>query len=184
MNLVVTQEKMTSDFQTEVEKLAGTEIALCYQCGKCSAGCPICREMDYTPNQIMRMIQLGMRDEVLSSHAIWLCASCQTCTTRCPKEVEIAAVMDACRQLALKEDKASSEAHDIIAFHEAFLKMVRKYGRLFELRLVGEYKMKTLHLFQDATVAPIMFFKGKLRLWPHKIKGVKAVRRIFEKCSL
>jgi len=183
MKLVATQEDMRSNFRADVEKLAGTPIADCYQCGKCSAGCPICPEMYYTPSQIMRLIQLGLRDEALSSRTIWLCASCQTCTTRCPKEVDIAAVMDACRQLAIREGKTNPNESDITAFHQAFLRMIRKYGRLFEFRLVGEYKMNTLHFLQDASVAPIMFLKGKLKLFPEKIKGVKAVRRIFQKCG-
>jgi heterodisulfide reductase subunit C len=184
MKLATTQKDMESGFRAEVEKLAGTRIADCYQCGKCSAGCPICPEMRHTPSQIMRLIQLGLRDEALSSPTIWLCASCQTCTTRCPKEVDIAAVMDACRQMAVQEGRSSPNDSDITAFHHAFLRMIKKYGRLYEFRLVGEYKMNTLHFFQDATVAPIMFLKGKLKLLPDKIKGVKAVRKIFEKCRV
>ena len=192
MSLVVTQKEMTSGFQAEVEKHvshgaprdAGTRVSDCYQCGKCSAGCPVCPEMSYTPSQIMRLIQLGLEDEALSSRTIWVCASCQTCTTRCPKEVDIAGVMDACRQLAIREGKVSPEAYDILAFHKTFLRMIRKYGRLYEARLVGEYKMLTLHFMQDATVAPFMLLKGKLHLLPEKIKNVKALRRIFEKCDL
>lgn len=184
MTRVVRESNIVSGFRAEVERAAGTRITDCYQCGKCAAGCPMAAEMDYVPSRIMRMIQLGLRDEVLTSRTIWLCASCQTCTTRCPKEVDIAAVMDACREISLREGRASREAYDILAFHRAFLRMIRHYGRLYEFRLVGEYKMKTWHLFQDATVAPVMFFKGKLRLLPDKIEGVEAVRAIFEKCGL
>jgi hypothetical protein len=92
--------------------------------------------------------------------------------------------MDACRQMAMQEGKTNPNENDITAFHQTFLRMIKKYGRLFEFRLVGEYKMRTLHFLQDASVAPTMFFRGKLKLLPDKIRGVKAVRRIFEKCGM
>ena len=81
-------------FLTEVEALSGQKILECYQCGKCTAGCPTAFAMDYPPNQILRAIQLGMRDTVLSSKAIWLCASCETCGTRCPQDVDFPRIFE------------------------------------------------------------------------------------------
>ncbi len=73
-----------------IEEKAGVKITDCYQCGKCSAGCPVAFAMDKTPRQIIRLLQLGMLDEALKTHTIWLCATCQTCSTRCPRDVDLA----------------------------------------------------------------------------------------------
>jgi heterodisulfide reductase subunit C len=136
--------------------------------------------MDFLPHQVLRLLQLGKKDKVLGCRTIWLCASCQTCTTRCPKQVDLARVMDALRELALKEGRASQEK-DTVAFQKIFLDWVRRTGRQFEGGLVGEYKLRTGHFFQDLDAAPKMM--GKLRKIPHRIRGQKAVEKIFKKCQ-
>ena len=78
---------MNEDFIKSFQSTVGQNINLCYQCRKCSAGCPIVYEMDYTPTQIIQAIRLGMKDLVLKSKTIWLCTSCETCTTRCPQDI-------------------------------------------------------------------------------------------------
>lgn len=87
----------------EVQEKAGVKITDCYQCGKCSAGCPVAFAMDKTPRQIIRLLQLGMLDEALKSKTIWLCATCQMCSTRCPRDVDLATLMETLRQLAKKK---------------------------------------------------------------------------------
>ena len=167
-------------FQDLIAALAGEKIAACYQCGKCSAGCPSAYALDLLPHQVLRLIQLDKKDKVLGCHAIWLCASCQTCTTRCPKEVDLARVMDTLRELALQEGRATPE-RDTVIFQKIFLDWVRRTGRQFEGGLVGEYKLRTGHFFQDLDSAPKMM--GKLKLVPRRIKGQKAVAKIFKKCQ-
>lgn len=88
-------------FRRSVDELSGQRLYSCIQCGMCSSGCPMAEEMDLLPSCIMRLCQLGLEEEVLNCKTIWICASCFTCTTRCPKGIDIAAVMDALRQKAL-----------------------------------------------------------------------------------
>lgn len=180
MKWFISHETLKSDFLKAVEETSGEDINLCYQCGKCSAGCPICFEMDYTPNQVVRMVQLGMKDEVLSSSAIWLCASCLTCTTRCPREVDLAAMMDALRRLSIRENIVPKE-EGIATFNDAFLRNIRRYGRLFEIGLIGSFNIRSGHFLRNIMKAPAMLLKGKIALFPHRVKNMAAVKRIFKK---
>lgn len=156
----------------------------CYQCGKCTAGCPLAAEMDYPPSQIMRMLQIGtpqMDEAVLRSHTIWLCLSCETCFTRCPQEIDIPVMMDFLRGESMGRGLANPKAKDIISFHKSFLDSIRFTGRLFEVGLVADYKLRSRHFMQDLLLAPRMFFKGKLGLLPHGVKNRKSLARIFKK---
>ena len=94
-----------------VEAISGQDILACNQCGKCSAGCPVAGNMDMLPSQVIRLVQLGL-DEALEARAIWLCASCLTCITRCPKGVDLPRVMEALRQIHLRrgEERLIPEA--------------------------------------------------------------------------
>jgi heterodisulfide reductase subunit C len=93
------------EFKREISKIPGIEkIKLCFQCGTCTADCPIARFSEvYSPRKIMRMTQLGMKDRLLSSESLWLCAACFTCVDHCPQGVDIAGVVRALRNMAVKE---------------------------------------------------------------------------------
>jgi heterodisulfide reductase subunit C len=86
-----------------VEEISGQNIFDCYQCGNCSSGCPMVDYMDITPNQVMRFTQLGAADEVLRSKTIWICSTCLQCSSRCPKGIDVAAVMEAFRNINLRK---------------------------------------------------------------------------------
>ena len=102
MKVELSSEKVKSDFVKKVEELSGQNILSCYQCGKCSAGCPSSFAMDLLPSQIIRMVQLGLQDEIMNSKTIWLCASCLTCSVRCPRGVDIAGIFEALRLLVTR----------------------------------------------------------------------------------
>jgi len=92
-------------FKYEIAKMPGGEkLMRCFQCGTCTSDCPVARFSDtYRPRQIIRMAQLGLRERVLSSDTLWLCAACFTCTDRCPQDVEVASVIRVLRNLAAEK---------------------------------------------------------------------------------
>jgi heterodisulfide reductase subunit C len=102
MRTTLSRKKIQSSFVKKVEKLSGQNLMACYQCGKCSAGCPVVSRMDILPNQIIRFAQLGLKEDLLESEAIWTCASCMTCNVRCPKGINIAEVIEVLRQILLR----------------------------------------------------------------------------------
>lgn len=175
----IAENSLDAGMLEEVEQKAHTKTSSCFQCLKCSNGCPLSYEMDYLPAQIIRMVNLGMREEVLKCKTIWVCASCETCTTRCPNDIDIAHVMDTLRQMSLREGKAESE-ENLRRFHEAFLSAIKTWGRVHELQMIGTYKLKTLRFMEDADIGLEMFKRGKIKLVPEPIKGRKAVKKIFK----
>jgi len=106
MRVQISIDTVRGPFVTQVEEMSGQDLLACNQCGKCSAGCPVVAAMDVLPSQVIRMAQLGMEDEVLESKTIWICASCLTCVTRCPKGVDLPRLMEAMRQIALRRGVA------------------------------------------------------------------------------
>ena len=96
---------VNSDFVRRIIELSGVDPNECYQCGKCSAGCPITEEMDIIPSEIIRLIQLGQELDVLESKTIWMCASCFQCYTRCPKGIDFSRLAEALRYLAMGTEK-------------------------------------------------------------------------------
>ncbi|MGA2065641.1 MAG: 4Fe-4S dicluster domain-containing protein [Thermoguttaceae bacterium] len=170
------------DLLQEVQDRAGTPVGACFQCHKCTTGCPMGPEMDFLPSQIMRLVHLGAETEVLGSQAIWLCASCETCTARCPMGIDIAAVMDALRIMAIQRKVALSDTHGK-HFNRSFLGSVRRHGRVFEAGMMAAYKLRTLDLLADVGKVPGMLAKGKLALLPHRSGSAKEVRDIFRRAA-
>ena len=170
--------------------LEQTHLQNCYQCGKCTAGCPVASHMDIAPNQVLRLLQLGQTAAALGSRAIWNCVSCQTCSSRCPKEVDCAGVMDGLRETALAENCVAPAARQVVAFQQAFLDDIRRNGRLYELDLIARFKLGTLRqtgrlgiLFKDAGLAPQLQKRKKLHFTPERTRDVAVVDRIFARCA-
>ena len=171
-------EKRDDTFIKRVAELAGDEIHACYQCHKCSAGCPVAEFMDYLPAQIIRLCQFGCKDEIFKSKTIWLCASCETCTTRCPNKVDVAKTMDVLRQECLESEYKPVEGN-VYLFHRVFLDSIKSYGRIYEAGMIREYKLKSGKLFNDIKLGISMMKKGKIKLSPHKIKDVDDVKKMI-----
>ncbi len=87
----------------ELAEISGEKINDCYQCGKCTAACPVNPFMDILPHQVLRLLQLGQVEQVLQSKTIWVCATCFTCAGRCPRDVDLSVVMEALRAILLRQ---------------------------------------------------------------------------------
>lgn len=167
------------EFIDQVREESGQNSSLCYQCGNCTAGCPYTEYFDYPVSQVMRLLQTGQKEKLLTSHAIWLCATCETCTTRCPCEIDIAHIMDVLRIIARREGYVSEK--DIKLFYDSFLASLQRHGRVFEMGILMGYNIKSGHLFADAELGPKVMGKGKIHFLPPSIKGKKHIARIFDK---
>ncbi|MFH0845384.1 MAG: 4Fe-4S dicluster domain-containing protein [Pseudomonadota bacterium] len=165
------------------------KVSACYQCRRCTNGCPVTFAMDIYPDKIIRLVNLGQIERVLKSHTIWICSSCQTCTTRCPNDVDIAEVMDSLKEMAVQSGIRIPEPRSY-AFHEAFLRDIGKRGRVFESGMLQSYMIRSgdlLRKFRDGTIREDialgfkMFRKGRMPLLPHGIKGKKDVRDLIKR---
>jgi len=158
----------------------GINVRACYQCGRCSSGCPVTPFFDLLPMEVVRLSSMGVDEPILKSHAIWLCASCETCTTRCPNDIDIAHLMDFHRQRALAKGVKPAEPK-VAAFHKTYLNVIKRWGRIFEVELFVEYKTRTMDFFSDMGMGMKMFFGGKLHLTPKPSKDRKSIRGMFKK---
>ena len=167
-------------FVEQISDLSHQNVRRCYYCLRCSAGCPAAYAMEYTPAQLLRLVQLGQKDTVLHSSAIWLCIGCETCGTRCPNEIHAGAVIDALRHVAIAEGVTPAE-RTVFKLHEAFLDSIRMWGRLHELTMLMQYKLTSRDLLSDLDMGLDMFLSGKIHPLPKRIKGMDEIRALFRK---
>ncbi|HXP61544.1 MAG TPA: 4Fe-4S dicluster domain-containing protein [Dongiaceae bacterium] len=178
---MITIKKKTNrpGLKDAVERICGSAVGVCFQCKKCSSGCPVAKLAKSRPSEMMRQLHLGAGNELLESDLVWACASCETCSTRCPMGIDVAGVMDALRKLAL-ERGAPKPAGDVPRFNRAFLKTVEMFGRTYEIGMVAAYKFGTRTWMNDTEKFPTLLKKGKLALLPPLGGDRKTVRRIFK----
>lgn len=168
---------------TEASRLAAiiktygnTDISTCYQCRKCSSGCPVAYAMDYTPAQILHAARLGLKDLVLNSATIWLCATCETCVARCPQGVDLVKAMDALRTTCLIEGY-KPKVPEVANFYKHALNNIQVFGRLYELGLMGRLRLATREFTKDFSLGIGMFKRGKLKILPD-LGAMREMRRI------
>ncbi len=165
-------------FSQTVNRLSGQQIELCYHCHTCTAGCPVSADMEFGPDRMIRLVELGDVRRALSTPDIWLCATCETCSARCPNQIDVARVMDTLRHLALVRGVASP-ALRVTLFHRLYMDVVRLLGRSHEAVLLGAYKLLSLDLTSDLAAGLALVLRGKIPLVPWPIKGTDRVQRVF-----
>lgn len=161
---------------------SGVDLKDCYQCGKCSAGCPIAAEADMTPREVIRNLQLGQVDAVLESKMPWYCVECGVCLVRCPQSVDLPALNEAICRLAMRKKKVSMREGE--RFMNIFLDNVQRKGVSDEAMLAGRFNLETGHFFQDVLSAPKMMQRGLLSFAEkgHELEGSADVKRIVRAC--
>lgn len=181
MNEVLRLNRMCDpSFTARVEAESGQNLSTCYQCGNCTAGCPAGFAYDLQVNQIMRGVQLGLKNQVLQSRSIWMCLSCSTCSLRCPNNIDVAGVMETLRHMARREGVVAVPKMEKFWF--SFLDTVRTFGRTYEIGTMALFMMRSLRVFTDLDLAPTALAKSKLGILPHRLpNGSDQVARIFSR---
>ncbi len=183
---------ISSKLARQVRDRLDQNVYLCYQCGKCTSGCPVGEFFDWQPHQIMRAVQLGQEDIALESQTPWLCASCQTCTTRCPQGLDIAAIMENLTQIAVERGIAP-KVPEVRLFSQAFLREVSIWGRAYEPGLIAEFNLRSGKLLNNMDLGVRMIRKGKIKYLPSlgrpprkasRIDGAENAVAYYPGCSL
>lgn len=173
---------MYKEFATEIMSYPGGEkIMACMQCGTCTGSCPSSHAMQYTPRKLIALIRANQRETVLNSLDIWKCASCYSCTARCPRGIKFTDIMYILKNLAWQEQK-TGQNKDISTFYSAFQDLIEKNGRMNESQLVMKYSMKTnpFKMFEFAPLGFKLLSKGRVAVQSAAIKNSNQVRQILK----
>ena len=176
MNVVLSKDslKFTQDLQT----LTGENVMLCYQCKKCTLGCPSAYAMKMKPHELMRAIQLGLEEEIYWSGTLWICLSCETCNTRCPQDINILRLIDGFREMS-KNVNYYNPQPSVPTLHRIFMALVERFGKIYELGLALAINLAMLTPFKDIDMAYPMLSRGKLKLFPHRSRGAKELQQVM-----
>ena len=180
------RERLTNSatsFLAEVSSIQGGDgFGGCIQCGTCSGSCPNANEMQYTPRKIIAMVRAGMQKEVLSSDAMWYCASCYLCTERCPRGVKVTDLMYALKQLAFRKGFRYGPGGEPIMYR-TFVDLINQSGRVYEVGLTGRFYMlsRPLAILKMAPIGLKLFFLGRMPLRPHAINDKEQLVAIINK---
>lgn len=173
--------KIDRSFGKEVQERSGQDIKVCYQCLKCSVGCPVSSYMKFKANRLIRMIQYGEREKVLKDSSIWLCVSCMTCGARCPNEIDMSSVMDTLREMSIEGGYAHEADRRVVILHEEFVRSIKMWGRLHEITFFMPYMIRSLDLFSNMGSALALMPRGKFPLIPKQIEGIEDIRQLFHR---
>ena len=158
----------------------GDSIDKCIQCGTCSGSCPTSSVMEYGPREIIAALRADMLDRVLKSNTVWLCASCYSCSVRCPAKIPFTDIMYELKRLGVKHGIYPKNCTNA-KMSKAFISVVNKYGRNSEMQLIAKYYLSTnpFKILGQLGMALKMFSKGRLDMFTHTIKGIKGMQKMI-----
>ncbi len=176
-NEAIIPESRDPAFREQVLKThVGEKILTCMQCGICAGSCPVSHEMDHTPRQLVRMVQLGLKNEVLSSNTIWICTTCFSCSVRCPRGIHPTELMEILRPIAIAEGIKNRNSE----FDNVFCDVIRKNGRASELLLISKYSLSEPGMIKQLPFGLSMIAKGKLPLFISRMENTRELDAIFK----
>jgi heterodisulfide reductase subunit C len=176
---------LLNDFWDQVRGFPdGQKIKNCLQCGTCTGTCPVSYAMDITPRETIALFRAGRLEDILHSRTIWICASCYSCTVRCPVGIKVTDTLYALKRLAI-DKKIYPDNFPVYALSQAFIENVYKYGRNFELGLGIKYLLKAgpMKLLSNAGFGMAMMSRGRMSMMPKSIKKVNEVRAIIDRAK-
>jgi len=170
-------ESRDTTFRDQVLKThVGEKIPTCMQCGICAGSCPVSHEMDYTPRELVRMVQLGLKNEVLSSNTIWICTACFSCSVRCPRGIHPTELMETLKPIAIAEGIINKNAK----FDNVFSSVIKNNGRASEFLLISRYSMTEPGMIKQIPFGLSMMAKGKLPLSIDRMENTRELDAIFK----
>jgi heterodisulfide reductase subunit C len=174
-------------FLNRMQGETGVDISACYQCERCTNACPVSQFMDIKPHQTIRYVQLGWREDLLKSSTIWICLSCEMCSTYCPNKVDVTEIINHLRNMAAYSSITPKEK-SLAVFHQTFLEVLQNSGRVNEFRLMNAYylkpgilheKIKNKTLKQDLLLGMTLLRKGKLKLFTPKSRAIQEIKKVY-----
>lgn len=172
-------------FLDEVDRIPGGDrIRRCIQCGTCSGSCPVSYAMDIQPRELVGLFRAGDLDSIMRSRTIWICASCYSCTVRCPAGIKVTDLIYALKRMAIA-DGVGGPGKAISPLAKNFVKIVKRTGRNHELELMARYLLGRAPL-RVLSMVPLgwkLIRTGRLALWPKKINGIDGLQKIIAKAE-
>jgi quinone-modifying oxidoreductase subunit QmoC len=179
--LPASEQALRKRFLEEAHLVPGGErISRCLQCGTCTGSCPVSYAMDISPRMVIALFRAGQIEEILRSRTIWICASCYMCTTRCPQAIKVTDLLYVLKRTAM-EAKLYPDRFPVYLLSRSFVRIVNRYGRNHEMLLLLLYYLRRnpLELLRLFPLGVSLFRKGRISLFPSKIKGVETIRQIL-----
>jgi heterodisulfide reductase subunit C len=180
-SLPASEQELRRTFLEQAHLVPGGErIACCIQCGTCTGSCPVSYAMDISPRMVIALFRAGQIEEILRSRTIWICASCYMCTTRCPQNIKITDLLYALKRTAM-DAQLYPDRFPVYLLSRSFVRIVNRYGRNHEILLLLLYYLRRnpFELFRLIPLGMSLLRKGRVSLFPSKIKGVGAIRKIL-----
>lgn len=179
MTVIIKSGQGSKNLFEQVKTDSGVSIDLCLQCRRCSNGCPAAEFTGASPSEIIRKLQMGMVREILDDEFIWVCASCETCYSRCPMKINMAAVIDSLR-IRARSEKSKLPSGNMPLINRLLLGTMKSFGRTYDLGAMVLYKAGTFSYFRDSGKFPMILRKGKIALLPTTTGDKKTVKNIFK----